>query len=57
MGDAAWDYDTFRVGFPADVEREFGAAYGEEGWSRIKHALATPYVLCIRGNCCFHLHN
>lgn len=37
-------FDAFEVAFPAPVEEEFSAAYGDVHWHEIKRALAKPYV-------------
>ncbi|RLN94030.1 hypothetical protein BBJ28_00025588 [Nothophytophthora sp. Chile5] len=42
LEDAAISLDAFAVSFPAEVEQELGAAYGEPHWTNIKRALATP---------------
>ena len=36
--------DDFVLAFPPDVEAFFADAYGQEHWSKIKVALARPYV-------------
>ncbi|GLE09253.1 hypothetical protein PINS_up020862 [Pythium insidiosum] len=45
------DFDAFEVSFPDAVEKEFAAAYGDNHWRKIKHALATPYVVSSLATC------